>query len=243
MKEQSAVDSVIETLLKGVENGTFPEGEALPPQRELCRLFGVSMVAVREAIKVLEGRGILLSRRGSGIYVLSRSRAESASVPETGTYALREIILLARSIWQSSTAAVVQNASQEDLLAFQRRVQEMQRKFGTSKMSEHQLFIYESSFGMNICRLANNTLVNRLMSELLKTTIDVDQQIIQSPHYIDILRIDEKILHCLMQRDTQRALLWSGERDVEIDSILGPGNPLLSRKYHITLQLQTIPQE
>ena len=44
-------------------------GDALKPESELARLFGVSRSSVREAVKALESTGVLETRRGSGVYV------------------------------------------------------------------------------------------------------------------------------------------------------------------------------
>lgn len=51
-----------------IENG-FKPGDPLPAEAELARRLGVSRTSVREAVKALETIGILVSRRGSGVYV------------------------------------------------------------------------------------------------------------------------------------------------------------------------------
>ena len=40
-----------------------------PPERDLAEAFGVSRTVVREAVKVLEARGVLETQTGSGLYV------------------------------------------------------------------------------------------------------------------------------------------------------------------------------
>jgi GntR family transcriptional regulator, transcriptional repressor for pyruvate dehydrogenase complex len=52
-----------------IRRGTVAHGQKLPTEREMCAAFGVSHRVVREAIKVLHGRGLVESRQGSGIYV------------------------------------------------------------------------------------------------------------------------------------------------------------------------------
>ena len=58
----TAVEQVVETIMIGIEKGSFKIGQKIPSQRKLSTLFGVSRTVVREAIKVLEGRNILISR-------------------------------------------------------------------------------------------------------------------------------------------------------------------------------------
>ncbi len=56
----------IESLI--LDSQLRPE-DKLPPERELAAQFGVSRSAVREAIKLLEERGLLESRNGRGAFV------------------------------------------------------------------------------------------------------------------------------------------------------------------------------
>ncbi len=240
MKSQSTVDTIIETLTIGIKNGTFPVGQALPPQRELSRLFGVSMVVIREAIKVLEGRGILMSKQGSGIYVRHQiNEFPSYEGPDTIECTMKDVIDLARGVWASSVQKAVQYVSDEalqDVLAHVLDIQEQYRKGA----SIHQLFIYESSFGMTLCRLCNNALAYHLLSELLKSTVDIDYAVIQSSNYGEILHIDEKIMESILARNTERALFWGRERDLEIEKILIQQPPLANKTYQLSLRLRDI---
>lgn len=237
VKIQSAVDTVIETLTIGINNGTFPVGQSLPPQRELSRLFGVSMVAVREAIKVLEGRGIVISKQGSGSYVRRQANDFSSyESPDTVECNMQDIFDLARGVWAASVEQAVLHVPEEALREVRDHVLDIQEEYRKGA-SIHQLFIYESSFGMTLCRLSNNALAYRLLSELLKSTVDIDYAVIQSPNYGDILRIDEKIMEAILERNTERALFWGRERDLEIEAILAQQRPLANKTYRVSLHL------
>jgi GntR family transcriptional regulator len=52
-----------------VKDGSLQIGEALPPERELGEMTGVSRVTVRKAIELLMKEGMLSRRQGSGTYV------------------------------------------------------------------------------------------------------------------------------------------------------------------------------
>lgn len=58
-------DRIQDDILKG----GMGEGERLPSERELADRFGVSRIVIREGIKMLEERGIVQVRTGSGSYV------------------------------------------------------------------------------------------------------------------------------------------------------------------------------
>lgn len=67
------VPRLSETIAAQIEQlvieGALKPGERLPPERELAQKLSVSRPSLREAIVVLESRGLLESRRGGGTYV------------------------------------------------------------------------------------------------------------------------------------------------------------------------------
>lgn len=62
-------ESVAEQLRDAVLDGRFAVGRRLPPERELAAEFQVNRTSVREAIKVLEGLGLVRVRQGAGAIV------------------------------------------------------------------------------------------------------------------------------------------------------------------------------
>lgn len=72
-------ESVVRQIEARVRAGTLARGQKLPSERELSEQFGVSRGIVREAIKLLEGGGVLESRHGSGVYVKADSTPFSVS--------------------------------------------------------------------------------------------------------------------------------------------------------------------
>lgn len=57
---------VVEAIENRILSGDLKVGDLLPPERQLAENLGVSRAAAREAIRVLEGQGVLESHVGSG---------------------------------------------------------------------------------------------------------------------------------------------------------------------------------
>ncbi|WP_297005302.1 FadR/GntR family transcriptional regulator [uncultured Corynebacterium sp.] len=57
---------VVEAIENRILSGELGVGDMLPPERQLAEQLGVSRAAAREAIRVLEGHGVLESHVGSG---------------------------------------------------------------------------------------------------------------------------------------------------------------------------------
>src|SRR5947208_4817259 len=71
-------EHIVAQIERAIYDGRLAHGDKLPPERQLVREFGASRVAVREALRALEHRGLLEVRQGSagGHFV----RAADASV-------------------------------------------------------------------------------------------------------------------------------------------------------------------
>jgi GntR family transcriptional repressor for pyruvate dehydrogenase complex len=62
-------EDVAEQLRDAIFDGRLAPGGKLPPERELAEQFQVNRTSVREAIKVLEGQGLVSVRQGDGVTV------------------------------------------------------------------------------------------------------------------------------------------------------------------------------
>ena len=60
------------SLREAIENGVIAADDALPPERDLAEMLGVSRITVRKAIDELVEEGLLVRRQGSGTYVSNR---------------------------------------------------------------------------------------------------------------------------------------------------------------------------
>lgn len=70
-----------------IGSSTWSPGERLPPEREMAKNLGVGRNTLREALRILETRGVLEIRTGSGAYLtgpdlLQRPQAERGATPE-----------------------------------------------------------------------------------------------------------------------------------------------------------------
>ena len=66
---------IAEILRQNLERGVWKPGQMLPTIIQLAAEFSVAKITVRQAVKILEGEGLLESRRGRGTTVLSQPPA------------------------------------------------------------------------------------------------------------------------------------------------------------------------
>mgnify|MGYP000923244778 CR=1 FL=1 len=223
MDQSKTSTQQVATIIKAwIEKGTFQVGDKIPSQRELSNMLGVSRIVIREAIKILEGQGILLSKQGSGIYVQQDeiNRVKLFSLGSLRDYQLADVLALANAIWESCTDLIIEHASDDEIDHLMARSQAKLESY-SSTTSQQEKFFYESSFGMNICKLTHNPLLYRLMVELLSVTSDFDYQVVRNhPNYKQMIEIDIKLLESIKARDAYRSKFWARERNIAIDEVI-----------------------
>ena len=60
---------IVKKIEDKINKEFFSEGDKLPSEREMSIEFGVSRIVIREAIKVLQEKGLVMVRPGKGAYV------------------------------------------------------------------------------------------------------------------------------------------------------------------------------
>ena len=93
-------------LRNAIENGVIAPEDALPPERDLAEMLGVSRITVRKAIDDLAEEGLLVRKQGSGTFVSNRVEknfAKLTSFSEEMRARGRE----PRSVWINKAAGTV----------------------------------------------------------------------------------------------------------------------------------------
>jgi DNA-binding transcriptional regulator YhcF (GntR family) len=66
-----------ENIKNFIENGTLKKGEKLPAIRAMADKIGVNNITVVNAYKLLEQKGYVYSKTGSGTFVKDQSKSEN----------------------------------------------------------------------------------------------------------------------------------------------------------------------
>jgi GntR family transcriptional repressor for pyruvate dehydrogenase complex len=119
VQANAAYEIVVENLRRALLLGRFLPGEKLPPERELALQLQVSRTTLREALRVLEGEGLIQSKRGAtgGIVVQSphMSHHEFVEFLSRRMHDLKQLYEY-RSIIETATARLAAtNRSERDL--------------------------------------------------------------------------------------------------------------------------------
>jgi DNA-binding FadR family transcriptional regulator len=111
--------AVVEQLEQAIQSGVHPVGGRLPSERELAERLGVSRPVVREAIIVLESRGLVQTRHGSGVFVQTDTPSAAAATVDSDSGPFE--VIEARRLLEGEIAALAAE------LVTERQIAEMQR--------------------------------------------------------------------------------------------------------------------
>ncbi len=97
---------VAKRLQQSIRLGVYPVNSRLPTERELAEALGVSRPTIREAIIVLELRGLVQMRHSAGVYVAMAEPQPAATDPATDANVGPFEVTEARRLYEGETAAL-----------------------------------------------------------------------------------------------------------------------------------------
>jgi DNA-binding FadR family transcriptional regulator len=108
-------------LVDRIVRGLHPPGSPLPPEPALCETFGVSRTVVREAVKILQEKGLVQVRQGTGTIVTAPTTWNmldelvlAAAIAEDETLAILDDLVVTRRLLESDMANVAARLADQD---------------------------------------------------------------------------------------------------------------------------------
>lgn len=119
MCAKPSYEVVIQRIYQYIDESGMKPGDFFPPERELAKIWGVSRNVLREAIAILEERGIVVSRQGQGRSLRSLPASDLAEqLPTTDIitrYSLLELYEVRIALETKSVALAAERATDEQI--------------------------------------------------------------------------------------------------------------------------------
>jgi DNA-binding FadR family transcriptional regulator len=158
---------IADLLSERIDQGVFPIGTTLPPERDLAQQLGVSRSSVREALIALEVAGKVSIRVGHGVQILEATprpvyldAAADIADADVGPIQLMEV----RRHVELKTAELAATNRSEDNLLRMRQAREVQAL--ASSMSAAQYRDGDRDFHVEIARASGNAAYAVLVATL-----------------------------------------------------------------------------
>ncbi len=110
-------------LVESIVQGRHPSGSPLPPEPALCEAFGVSRTVVREAVKVLQEKGLVQVRQGAGTIVTAPAKWNmldelilGATIAEDDSLSVLDDVVVTRRLLESDMADMAARLATAEVL-------------------------------------------------------------------------------------------------------------------------------
>ncbi len=239
MRRRNYHDRVVEELGRQIGSGLYAPGTSVPIEKELAERFGVSRVVVREAIKVLAAKGMIVVRPRTGTRVLPRDawnlldpqimswRASQLSAAGTvGRKLVDDLMELRRIVEPPAARLAAQRADAADLSRMRAAFLGMQE----AAAGRGDYVAADLAFHGAILTACHNQFLHQLrgaLSEVLKTSFSISQW--EPDSRAASLGLHEDILLSIERRDAgaaedavERLIVMAGKR-IELMSAASAG--------------------
>jgi len=132
INHQSRSEMVVDKITNSIINAELSDGQLLPPESQLCEMFGVSRSILRESVRVLVSKGLVEVKQGHGTFV----RLPKINVPEeavrnylmTHTYSLFQLMEVRKPIEVEVARLAAERRVRKHLDMMEKSLQIMQTK-------------------------------------------------------------------------------------------------------------------
>lgn len=159
IKKDRASKIVIEQIKNAIQKGEFSPGDKLPPERDLAKQFSLSRGVVREAISVLEAKGVVEVKPGIGVFLVTNEQEEVFqllnALLENEDSSLIELLELRQSIESQAACYAAERRSEKELDKIKAALDQLESCFEKGKVAAVEDF----EFHMAVAEASHNSMM------------------------------------------------------------------------------------
>jgi len=203
VRPRRVAETIVEQLEELVFSGRLQPGERLPGERELAERLQVSRPSLREAIGVLEAKGLLESRHGGGTFVRD-VLGQSVTDPFLRLIAKRpqaagDVLELRHALEEAAACHAAERATPEDLAAIEDALHALQAACERSPPAPDEEASADSAFLMAIAQASHNVALVHVMRSLQRV-LEADiarrlEQIHRHPEDYEVIKAQHARIH------------------------------------------------
>lgn len=231
--------NTLDRLGEAIVSGRYPQGAAIPPEPMLCEELGVSRTVIREAVKSLVAKGLLITGPKLGTRVMPEGNWNwfdpdvvvwKSKIGLTREF-LRDLQELRRVVEPAAVRLAAERATAEDIA-------EIEAAFAGMKSAIEQGGDYVSNdlrFHQGLLRACHNRMLvqmSKALGALLRTSFEISTTRPDGPAHS--LPLHRAVLDAVIARSPQRAekaslVLIDGAQE-DIEAVLASRKKLPSLK-------------
>jgi GntR family transcriptional repressor for pyruvate dehydrogenase complex len=211
IKFQSRAELVVDKITNSIINGELSDGELLPPENQLCEIFGISRSILREAFRVLVSKGLVKVKQGHGTFV----RLPKIDVPEeavrnylmTNTFSLLQLMEVRTPIEVDVARLAAERRVEKHVIIMDESLQKMH----ANSNSAEALSDADEAFHQAIIDASGNLLFG-IMIRSIRVNLHISRQWAIRHFGIDIvIQEHEKIYEAIKNKQSSVAAIMMKE--------------------------------
>lgn len=209
-KKQSVYQKVVAEIKRSITTGDLKPGDKLPSERELAEILGVSRTSLREALKLLAASGLLTIKHGQGVFVADKDQEtllnrfieklfiDKDKIEEL--FAIRKVLEVEAAVWAAQKGTLEQK---EKLRLIVDNALEM---INTGEQNMTMLAEHDSKFHNSLAEATNNSVLVKIMHDLLDLLADNRSQAIRVPERpLKSVREHKSVVDAIIASDVEQA--------------------------------------
>lgn len=171
VRPAASYELVLEQVRRAIQLGRFAPRDRLPPERELAQQLGVSRTTVREAMRVLQGEGLVEIRRGrtGGAIVIGQdiSRSEIKRQLRRRLAELEAVVEFRLVVEPAAARLAAGRRTAGDLSALRRLVESMNEMVSEpgGPSTPSRFFTFDSEYHDRIAETARNDMLSKAVAD------------------------------------------------------------------------------
>lgn len=224
-KPSSIYQEVATKIVDAIVSGELKQGDKLPSERELAKIFGISQRTLREALRVVEEKGLIQTSKSGNVVKSLDTEIISQNLDLLVRFkkiSWADMYLFRQDMDTIVTARCAENITEENLAEFKKIVSELTRLYEANELDWDKFQELDRKFHLLIAHLSGNP----MHEWVYRTVIEYfgryhDQFRSTAPHFIGKnIPTYEKLLKAFAAKDGQAAVEAAGEHmDLAIQNL------------------------
>lgn len=209
-RDEPLSNKVEQQIREAIRQKIFLPGDKLPGELELAERFGVSRTAIREALRMLAGRGLVDIQKGSGAYV---SEIDMSNVVDPfyqllemkcGEAALLHIIRVRCFIEPEIAKLAANYCDNEDIEYLKRNYENMKQH----AENPEEMIDIDTKFHRRLAEATNNPILPIIMEPIYQLLHKFISSTYKQSHAPDLaLENHRKLVQCMEEKNGEMGFI------------------------------------
>ncbi|MFI3209022.1 MAG: FadR/GntR family transcriptional regulator [Eubacteriales bacterium] len=177
IQRKNVCDSIVEDVIEKIKNKQLLPGDKLPNEKDMSEEFGVSRISLREALRYLSAKGLIVTRHGEGSLIneynpnmIAETFYNFSLLTDNPIMEMLEI----RKIMESEAARLCATKATEEEIAEIIKYKDKREEYCESNDSNLK-FEYDRLFHLSIASACHNEVLHKFI-ETIHWTIELHQR-------------------------------------------------------------------